>query len=160
VNPETRSPIARIAREWIGTPFVPQARIKRAGVDCVNLPAAILIEARVLDSVITGPYTIDAGRHASVSQLVAWLRKDGRFDEWPVSAPPAPLEPLIEGDLVAFRIGHGVAHHVGLVVSPHGGFVHCLRGHGVIESTLQDPTYRRLFTHHFRPRWPSALPTT
>lgn len=75
LTPELRTRIACTAREWIGTPFVPHARIKGAGVDCVNLPAAILIEA------------------------------------------------------------------------------------GVIESTLKDPTYRNLLTHHFRPRWASVPPT-
>jgi cell wall-associated NlpC family hydrolase len=69
------------------------------------------------------------------------------------------LSPLQEGDLLAFRIGQGVAHHLGLVTSPAGQFVHCLRGHGVIESTLQDPTYRKVLTNHFRPKWASARPT-
>ena len=159
LTPELRARIAAIAREWIGTPFVPHARIKCAGVDCVNLPAAILIEAGIIEFVFTGPYTIDAGRHAPVSQLVIWLRQDGRFEEWPVDPPPAPLSPLVEGDLLAFRIGHGVAHHLGLVTTPAGDFVHCLRGHGVIQSTLKDPTYRNLLTNHFRPRWASVPPT-
>ncbi|MCC7376783.1 MAG: hypothetical protein IT581_19140 [Verrucomicrobiales bacterium] len=154
-----RARIAAIAREWIGTPFVPHARIKGAGVDCVNLPAAILIEAGVIEFVLTGPYTIDAGRHAPTSLLVIWLRQDGRFEEWPVDEPPDPLSPLLEGDLLCFRFGHGVAHHLGLATSPAGDFVHCLRGHGVIQSTLKDPTYRNLLTHHFRPKWASVPPT-
>ncbi len=159
LSPDLRARIAAIAREWIGTPFVPHARIKGAGVDCVNLPAAILIEACVIEFVLTGPYTIDAGRHAATSLLVTWLRQDGRFEEWPVDEPPDPLSPLLEGDLLCFRFGHGVAHHLGLVTSPVGDFVHCLRGHGVIESTIDDPTYRNLLTHHFRPRWASVPPT-
>jgi hypothetical protein len=53
-------------------------------------------------------------------------------------------------DLLCFRFGHGVAHHLGLVTSPAGDFVHCLRGHGVIQSTIDDPTYRNLLTHHFQ----------
>ena len=112
-----------------------------------------------LEFFLTGPYTIDAGRHAPVSLLVIWLRQDGRFEEWPVDEPPDPLSPLLEGDILCFLIGHGVAHHVGLVVSPAGDFVHCLRGHGVIQSTLKDPTYRNLLTNHFRPRWASVPPT-
>lgn len=159
MTPELRARIARIAREWIGTPFVSHARIKGAGVDCVNLPAAILIEAGVIEFVITGPYTIDAGRNAAVSLLARWLREDGRFEEWSVEDPPGALSPIQEGDLLAFRIGSGVAHHLGLATSPGGNFVHCLRGHGVIESTLQDPTYRNRLTHHFRPKWASAHPT-
>jgi len=62
-------------------------------------------------------------------------------------------------DLLCFRFGHGVAHHLGLVTSQAGDFVHCLRGHGVIKSTLKDPTYRNLLTHHFRPKWASVPPT-
>ncbi len=156
---ELRRHIAKTAREWIGTPFVPHARIKGAGVDCVNLPAAILIETGVIEFVFTGPYTIDAGRHAPASLLGIWLRQDGRFEEWPVDEAPDPLTPLLEGDVLCFRFGHGVAHHVGLVTSPAGDFVHCLRRHGVIQSTLQDPTYRNLLTNHFRPKWASAPPT-
>jgi hypothetical protein len=156
---DLRARIARTAREWIGTPFVPHARIKGAGADCVNLPAAILVEAGVLEFVFTGPYTIDAGRHASQSILVHWLREDGRFEEWPVDPPPKALLPLLEGDLLCFRIGRGVAHHLGLVTSPAGDFVHCLRGHGVIQSTIIDPTYRKVLTNHFRPRWASVPPT-
>jgi hypothetical protein len=153
LTPQLRAHIVQVAREWLGTAFVPHARVKGAGVDCVNLPAAILIEAGVIDFVFTGTYTIDGGRHAPASVLVRWLREDGRFEELPADPPPGPLPPLLEGDLLCFRIGAGVAHHLGLVTSPAGEFVHCLRGHGAIQSSLQDPTYRRVLTNLFRPKW-------
>ena len=137
---------------------IPRAPVASSEEDDVE-PATVQIEAGVIEFVLTGPYTIDAGRHAPTSLLVRWLREDGRFEEWPVDEPPAPLSPLIEGDLVAFRFGHGVAHHLGLVTAPAGDFVHCLGGHGVIQSTLKDPTYRNLLTNHFRPRWASVPPT-
>jgi len=88
--------------------------------------------------------------------LIHCLRQDGRFEELGVQQNP----PLIEGDLLCFRIGRGVAHHLGVVTSSSGEFIHCLRGHGVIRSTLADTTYARVLTHIFRILWASALPTT
>jgi cell wall-associated NlpC family hydrolase len=153
---ELRSRIRSVAHSWLGTPFVPHGRVKGFGVDCVNLPAAVLVEAGVLSDVSTGAYAIDAGRHACDSHLAKWLREDGRFQELAIE----PLPDLLEVDLLCFRIGRGVAHHLGLVTAPTGSFIHCLRGHGVIRSTLADPTYRRVLTHIFRPQWALELPTT
>jgi len=50
---------------------------------------------------------------------------------------------------VTFRLAR-VAHHVGLVLEPPP-FIHSIRGYGVIESRLDDPTYAKRLERVYRP---------
>lgn len=152
---ELRRRIREVARAWLPTPFVPYARIRGVGADCVNLPAGILVEAGVCDRIDLPKYTIDGGRHLKESILVAWFRNDPRFEERPFD-----FADLDCGDLLCFQIGGGVAHHLGLVLDLSGRFIHCIRHHNTLVSELRDPTYSSRLTNIFRPRWASARTTT
>jgi hypothetical protein len=77
----------------------------------------------------------------------------------------------MHGDLLGFHLGRSV-HHTGILLSPHGGgalvapkrseggpvlpslggggFIHAIQNYGVIESTLTDPTYRRVLVSIWR----------
>ena len=151
---ERRHRICNAAAAWLNTPFVPYARIRGVGADCVNLPTGVLVEADVFDRIDLPEYTIDGGRHLAESILVEWLRGDPRFQERLLN-----FQVLDCGDLLCFQIGAGVAHHLGLVLDVSGRFIHCIRHHNTLVSEVRDPTYRSRLTNIFRPRWASA-PTT
>lgn len=134
--------IAAIARSWIGTPFIPHARVKRAGVDCVQLAGAIYIEAGILSEFAPAPYTMDGGTHRDTSAVLEWLTASPAF-------APTTDAPRC-GDLLVFRSGR-VEHHVGVMVSSET-FVHALRVCNVIESHVQDSTWSRRLTAVYRPK--------
>jgi cell wall-associated NlpC family hydrolase len=85
---------------------------------------------------------MDGGDHADVSQVLSWLEAHPRFRR-------VERLTLAAGDLVTFRLGR-VAHHVGLVLEPPS-FIHAIRGYGVIESRLDDPTYAKRLERVYRP---------
>lgn len=66
---ELRRRIREVARAWLPTPFVPYARIRGVGADCVNLPAGILVEAGVCDRIDLPKYTV-SGRGSTSSSPV------------------------------------------------------------------------------------------
>jgi len=128
------------ALSWIGTPFIPHANIRGAGVDCVHLVASVLIEAGC-DFVFNPPaYSMDGGKHIGTSKIVQWIEASGKFDQ---------AVALEIGDVLLFRIGN-VEHHCGVKVTP-ATFVHSLRGYGVIESNVADPTWVSRMTRIYRP---------
>ena len=132
-----------VALSWLGTPFVPHACIRGAGVDCVHLAANILIEAGC-NFVFNPPnYSIDGGNHLAKSKIAEWIEASGHFN-----LIPPPLKTEI-GDVILFRIGK-VEHHCGVKVTP-ATFIHAFRGRGVIESNIADPTWSRRRGMAYRP---------
>jgi len=141
VNP-TAVNLNAAALRWKGTPFQARARICGAGVDCVQLAAALIEEAGLATGLAFSPYAVDFGDHADTSPVLAW------FDVHPEWAA-VPLPEVEAGDVVVFRVGK-VANHVGVALGDQR-FCHCLRGHGVLISRLDDPTYARRWVRAYRP---------
>lgn len=48
--------VVREAREWIGTPYVPQARVKGIGCDCVGLIVGVGEQTGLLAACAVPPY--------------------------------------------------------------------------------------------------------
>jgi cell wall-associated NlpC family hydrolase len=136
------SPLHISAARWQGTPFYPRSRLCQVGVDCCQLAAAVLEEAGLGRHDLPGEYTVDFGDHAARSPLLAWFRERS---EWEPVSDAGDIEP---GDVVLFRVGR-VANHCGVALGERQ-FLHCLRGHGVMVSRLDDPTYARRFVCAFR----------
>jgi cell wall-associated NlpC family hydrolase len=134
--------LAQVARSWLGTPFHPHAAIRGVGVDCVHLLAEIYREAGLFAGYELPRYTMDGGDHADSSQVLSWLEAHPNFQR-------VERAHLATGDLVTFRLAR-VAHHVGLVLEPPA-FIHSIRGYGVIESRLDDPTYAKRLERVYRP---------
>lgn len=130
------------ASQWKGTPFQERARICGAGVDCVQLAAALLEEAGFAHVPDFPSYSVDFGDHADTSPILDWF---AAHPEW----QPIPLADAQPGDVVVFRVGK-VANHVGIALGDQR-FCHCLRGHGVLISRLDDPTYARRFVVAYAP---------
>jgi cell wall-associated NlpC family hydrolase len=135
--------LVQAAQRWLGTPFRPRARVCGHGVDCVQLVAALLAEAGHGHFDPPAGYSNDFGDHATHSPLLAWFQA---HPDWEGVVEPGDVEP---GDVVLFRVGR-VANHCGIALGERQ-FVHCLRGHGVLLSRLDDPTYASRFACAYRP---------
>ncbi|MCL4179177.1 MAG: C40 family peptidase [Verrucomicrobia bacterium] len=135
--------LIQVARRWLGTPFVPHACIPQAGVDCVQLVAAIYWETGAIDDRQFPDYTMDGGEHRNSSQVLEWLEASTRFERL---TPGAAVQ---SGDIACFRMGR-VPHHVGLILQPPL-FIHAMRNYGVIESRLDDPTFAKRLMAVYRP---------
>ena len=130
------------AQRWIGTPFHARASVCGHGVDCVQLAAALLSEGGFGDHALPKEYDVDFGDHADKSPLLWWFVNA----EW---LGVTDMSDTLPGDVVLFRVGR-VANHCGVIIGDRQ-FCHCLRGHGVMLSRLDDPTYSRRIVMAFRP---------
>lgn len=60
---------------------------------------------------------------------------------------PKSISDYASGDVLLFRMREGsVAKHLGIVAegAPVPTFIHAYHGHGVVESALTEPWYRRI----------------
>lgn len=140
-TPERQELLKRVAGLWRGTPFIPHASVRGAGVDCVHLAAEIYRECGHLDHFKPGNYTMDGGFHNPISQVLTWLELSPRFAEGTL--------PAHTGDLLCFRIGKSV-HHVGIALSERH-FLHVMRGSTVTIARIDDPTWSKRLTAVFQP---------
>jgi len=132
--------VANVAH-WFGTPFVAHARIAGAGVDCVQLAAALYIACGVIESFDPGHYTLQGGKHAGRSHVLDWIRDSNRFKR---------VQDVVAGDLLCMQFRQRVVHHVGVAIGG-GKFVHVLEKRSVEIANLQDFAYRRALKAIYRP---------
>ena len=130
------------ARSWVGTPFVPHAMVKGAGVDCVHLVAGVYLACGVLQDFKPQSYSLDEGQHREDSKVLAWFEAHREFQ-------PAATTDLQPGDTICFRLAR-TEHHAGLMLG-HGDFIHALPGRKVTVSNLRESFYRSRITAVFRP---------
>jgi len=134
------------ARLWLRTPFHAHACIRGAGVDCVHLCAAIYIECGVMEQFNPPRYTLDGGKHAPASLIMAWLATSPQFVCLGTTVAVMP------GDLVCFAFGAGRAWHVGMVLDQaKGEFVHALADIGVVISLLHEQPWAHRTAAFYRP---------
>lgn len=130
--------IVRVARSWLGTPYVHQGYLKGAGCDCLGLLRGIWRETLGEEPCEVPAYTPDWGEPSGQELLLdAALRH---------LLPADPAQPAA-GDVLIFRMRQtGIGKHVGLQadVGPSSSFIHAYTGHGVIESAFSLPWQRRL----------------
>lgn len=144
---ETRQyQLQAVARSWLNTPFHAHACVRGAGVDCVHLCAAIYIECGLMEIFNPPRYTLDGGKHAPASLVMAWLACSPQFQRL-----GQPFQPL-SGDLVCFAFGAGRAWHVGTVLNPGTGeFIHALADVGVVISRLHEQPWQHRTAAFYRP---------
>ena len=139
--------LENIASSWVGTPFALGASVRGAGVDCVRFVAEVLRECGQISGYEFPAYTIDGGSHLDRSLVEEWLRPHPLFRE--LSGGPADLLP---GDVLEFRIGRGVEHHVGLFAGwPSGNLWSSMGNDGVKVRTLRDSSWGRRLSRCWRP---------
>ncbi|MEO0400737.1 MAG: NlpC/P60 family protein [Pseudomonadota bacterium] len=126
------------ARTWIGTPYIHQMAVKRAGCDCLGLVRGVWRGVIGTEPERPPAYTMD------------WSEPNREELLWEAALRhlrPKPLMDAAPGDVILFRMRDGgVAKHLGIQTSvgPTARFVHAYSGHGVVESPLSAPWARRI----------------
>jgi NlpC/P60 family putative phage cell wall peptidase len=130
--------IVRLARGWIGTPYLHQASVRGAGTDCLGLLRGVWREAFGEEPMAVPPYSADwsevSGEEALAAAADHCLRR-------------LPIDAEVAGAVLLFRMRDGaVAKHLGIAaeVGPRASFVHAYTGHGVVESPLSAPWAKRI----------------
>lgn len=108
---DERARVAKVAREWIGTPFHDQAEVKGrdGGVDCATLLKRVYIEAGLIREFDIGYYSPQHFLHQTEERFLGWVSK---FAKREVTAKTCGV-----GDIVLYRIGLCYAHGA-IVVDP------------------------------------------
>jgi len=126
------------ARGWLGTPYRHQASCKGAGCDCLGLLRGLWREVLGAEPEAVPAYSMDWSEPAGDEQL------------WRAAMRHLQAKPLVEeapGDVLLFRMrSQGVAKHLGVAgrIGAQATFIHAYLGHGVVESPLTSPWWRRI----------------
>lgn len=136
------------AKSWVGTPFMAHSRVKGAGVDCVNLAAALYLKTRFLDSFDPPPYALDGGVHNTRSQIIDWLEEHPRFLAVWHKHGPGLYDPLA-GDALVFKNAQS-EHHVAVMLAGNH-FIHAVNHRKVTIGALSDPLYKHALSAVYRP---------
>ena len=147
--------IVRLARRWIGTPYVHQANVKGAGCDCLGLLRGVWRELHGDDAEVPPAYSPDWAEATGRDTLYRALLRHMTEIE------PGALSP---GDVALFRMGNiGPAKHCGIVadlVLPSEPdaypeerrlltLIHARQGRRVAEEKFE-PFWRARLAHAFR----------
>jgi cell wall-associated NlpC family hydrolase len=148
-TPEKISALQFHAALWLGTPFMPNAAERGAGVSCQTLVGALYRECGVIGADFAVPIGPMDWSHANKRSLIAdYMVSRADF----LSVPAGPGLPLMAqpGDMLGFKIG-GCLHHCGLVLAVDGQFIHCVRGRSTFLSNVRDATYFSRLEKIWRP---------
>lgn len=131
--------VVRIARTWIGTPYLHQYAVRHAGTDCLGLIRGIWRQLYGAEPEMPPAYTADWGETGGEELLMGAARRN-------LIAVPARDEPQ-PGEVLLFRMRSGaVAKHLGIRAGLGRGasFIHAYDRHGVVESPLTGPWGKRI----------------
>lgn len=125
------------ARQWLGTPYLHQARCRGAGCDCLGLILGIWADLGGTAPQIP-PYSQDWSEAGHTEHL--WRAAQDLLIARPVAA-------AVPGHVILFRMRAGcVAKHLGILsgTAAEPSFIHSMSGRGVVQSRLTAPWARRL----------------
>ncbi len=120
------------AMAWLRTPYHPAQRVKGAGVDCAQLPAAVYHAAALLGDIPLATYSPQWHLNQREELYLGEVLKHAAE----VPGPPLP------GDFVLYRVGHCWAH--GAIVIDWPTIIHAVSGRCVtLGDGLRDPLAKR-----------------
>ncbi len=119
---EKRARVVSIAREWIGTPYRHQGRLKGIAADCTFI-ASVYVEAGVIEPFKIGPYTPQAHLHRAGGAYLETVARYGNETQNP-----------LPGDIVLYFIGRAYSHGA-IVVDP--GWPHIIHADLLAGSVLE-----------------------
>jgi NlpC/P60 family putative phage cell wall peptidase len=129
-EPEMRARIVAEARSWCGTPYHHMARIKGAGVDCLQILIAIYSAVGLVpDDLDPGYYPNDWMLHQSEERYLCGVSQFAH--ELPSGSEPQP------GDFLVYRFGRCFSHSA-IVLQP-GLYVHALVNQSVMVTEPHHP---------------------
>lgn len=101
-NTTARAAIVAEASRWLGTPWHHMARVRGAGVDCIQFLAAVYHACSLCPDIDTGDYPPDWMLHRSEERMLEGIRQYADEIE-------SPHRPQV-GDIVVYRFGHCYSH--------------------------------------------------
>jgi cell wall-associated NlpC family hydrolase len=124
---EEQNAVVRIAKSWIGTPYIGWASIRgpKGGTDCGQLLRMVYQEAQLIPQ---GDLGIDPSYSLQVAQHRADTTYFNLVEQFTHEITEEEVQP---GDIVLFLIGHAYAH--GGIVTEWPRIVHALAHGGVRE---------------------------
>ncbi|WP_209425710.1 peptidase [Pararhodobacter sp. SW119] len=133
--------VARLARDWLGTPYCHRAARKGIGCDCLGLVRGLWQDLHGA-AIPPVPFYGAAWDEPDAGETL-WRALARQLTELPPSATMRP------GQILLFRMrARAAARHVGVLSSagatPDFRFIHAYERHGVIESPLSLPWRRRV----------------
>jgi cell wall-associated NlpC family hydrolase len=147
LTPAQREQVVRAAKEWMGTPYHHQARVKGAGADCAMCPLAVYQECGILPADFQPPeYSMQWHLHRSEEMYLQTIEPFvhelpcsfcGESEDWPIHLPGEGhpyMAPMPQpADFVVFKFGRTFSH--GAIVIAWPLIIHSYIPHGV---TLAD----------------------
>lgn len=133
-----RDQIVALARSWIGTPYRHQGSAKGAGSDCLGLIRGVWRDLHGLEPEDVPAYSLDWSEPQRDEAL--WRAARRHMVE-------KPAVRMVPGDVLLFRMRDGsVAKHMGILArgGAESSFIHAYSRHGVVESALSAPWFRRV----------------
>ena len=147
--------VVKIARQWIGTPYVHQASLKGVGCDCLGLLRGIWRELYGEEPEAVPPYSLDWAEATGADTLYMALARHAR---------EVALRQIAPGDVALFRMNgssrataslserkRGPAKHCGIVAEKNGALslIHSRQNKQVNEEPLS-PFWRSKLAYAFR----------
>jgi NlpC/P60 family putative phage cell wall peptidase len=141
----TRSQVTAKAREYIGTPFQHQGRLKGRALDCVGLPLCVLDELGIIDTTGVPFKKTDNANYSSQPQ------DEFVHQEAIRRMISIPFEELQDGDMVTLRVP-SIPCHVAIICTTCGvrGMIHAYTGNGKCVEHVMDKKWRRRIAGCFR----------
>ena len=124
---DLRTAVIIEAKSWLGTRFHHEARIKKAGVDCLMLLAEVYERAGVVGHITVPHYTPDWHMHRDAEKYMEGLLGYAQA----IPGPPAPA------DIALFKFGRTFSHGAIVVAWPR--LIHAYWAIGVVygDATLE-----------------------
>ncbi|MDE2102352.1 MAG: C40 family peptidase [Patescibacteria group bacterium] len=117
-----RERVIAVAREWVGTPFLPGNCVKGRGCDCGTLLAGIFAEAGVIEMPDLGKY----------DYLAPCMRGSGFYIELVERyADQISERGALPGDIVMYVMGRTLSH-AALVIEWPRAVLHATKGRGAV----------------------------
>lgn len=129
---EQRNLVDRIARSFVGTPFVDCGEVKgpNGGVDCATTLKLVFREAGLIPDIKLQHYSPQHFLHQDSEQFLAWVLQFMR---------EIPESEVSHGDVVLFHVGRVYAHGAIVIKPGLPNIVHAYyRARQVQRSRIQD----------------------
>ena len=127
-----RMAVVAEAKSWFRTPYLDNQRLKGAGVDCAQFPAATYYAAALISEVPRFHYSPQWHINQREELYLQVVRTYA--DE--IDGPPLP------GDFVIYKVGHCHAH--GAIVIAWPDIIHAVMGRGVVYGNGLDEPFAKV----------------
>jgi cell wall-associated NlpC family hydrolase len=148
---EQRDAVVKLAKEFVGTKFVHQGRVRGAGVDCAGLIEQVYAPLDYMPLIVWPPYGKDWYRHAEHEEKYIVETAKKYFDEI-TEAECAP------GDWITVKVGRAYAH-CAIVTSVKNGKPWKAINAWPVRDTVwevdcqQDTVFAGRLKRYWSPRW-------